>query len=571
MAEPQPRPTGDEVNYRDVTVIGAGWSGLLCTKYMLEEGLTVATLEKRDNLGGVWYYSDDTDINTVMKTTYATSSTTVTEMSDFPMPDDKGHFLHHSDMLEYLHSFAKNFNLLPHIHFNRVVTSVVKNNDYWHVSVEGKLEGNNEVVYISKYLAVATGSVDRRNNEPRYTIFKNFSGKIYHAGELKEYKSECEGCRLLIHGGGETASDICLEWHEKSSVIYWNIPRGQHFFRKFTKVLPWRKPQVLDKVSSRMITTIAPYQYSKPGLAWICKWTTNGSLLAYQGHGIPEWRNSSDFLHYAVNKSGKVLDLIDYKTVYPKGGIEKCCGKTVTFSDGEVSDFDVIILSTGYSFDHSIIRDSSKQMNRYKFVFDNDDPSIAFVGYVRPVVGSIPVVSEIQARWAARVFSNKISLPPTEQRILQTEKDGAFWDNYFKNSSRRNEQLVEGFIYIDDIAKEAKIYPDCYRLFQENKYDWYVSMISPFNSSFYRLNETKHRKSIIRRLQKHREQTISPLHLLLLVFLRLIWFDWILKQLEKVKYSFQTSTFANKLAKTTLVLFVNSIWCTPKQLLFGKK
>ena len=45
--------------YHDVTVLGAGWAGIVSTKYMLEEGLTVVTLERRDDLGGLWYYSDD--------------------------------------------------------------------------------------------------------------------------------------------------------------------------------------------------------------------------------------------------------------------------------------------------------------------------------------------------------------------------------------------------------------------------------------------------------------------------------------------------------------------------------
>ena len=52
---------------RDVIVIGGGWSGLMTCKYMLEEGFSVVVLEKRNEIGGVWCYSDDPDILTVMK------------------------------------------------------------------------------------------------------------------------------------------------------------------------------------------------------------------------------------------------------------------------------------------------------------------------------------------------------------------------------------------------------------------------------------------------------------------------------------------------------------------------
>ena len=554
--------------YHDVIVIGAGWSGILCTKYMLEESLNVVTLEKRDNLGGTWYFSEDENVNSVMKSTYATSSVSVTEMSDFPMPQDKGYFLHHSDMLQYLHSYADHFKLTPRIHFNTSVSSVAKENELWYVSAE---RSGKAVVYVSKHLVVASGLVDIRNTKPKHDVFKDFTGKIYHAGELKEHKPEHEGCKLLIYGGGETSSDILTDWHNHTERTYWSIPRGQHFFRKYTKILPWRKPQVLDKVSSRLVTAIAPYHHSKPGLAWVCNWTTSGSLTAYQGHGIPEWKNNAAFMHSFVNKNGSVLDLVDYKRVFPKAEVKTCHGKKVKFSDGEEVDIDVIILSTGYTCDHSYLKDDSKKSfeNRYKYIFDNDDPSIAFVGYVRPVVGSVPALAEVQARWVAKVFRGTQPLPPFEQRVIQTEKDNAFWKHYFKHStSRLIGQLVEGYIYIDSMAKEAGIYPNYYKLFCTNLHHWYISMVSPFSGCIYRLNEPAYQKTAIARLQEHREHTITPVHLLLILFCRLIWFDWFLRQLEKVKYRCQTSSVMKKLSTTPPVSFVNSVWCIPKRILF---
>ena len=99
----------------DVTVLGVGWSGLLACKYMLEEGLAVVALEKREGIGGVWLYSDDPGISTVMQSTRTTSSSTVTEFSDFPMSDEMGPFPHHADVNKYLNAYADKFNLKPHI------------------------------------------------------------------------------------------------------------------------------------------------------------------------------------------------------------------------------------------------------------------------------------------------------------------------------------------------------------------------------------------------------------------------------------------------------------------------
>lgn len=91
--------------FRDVIVVGAGWSGLLACKCVLEEGLTVMALEKRSDVGGLWCFTEDSDVITVMRNTKTTSSSSVTEMSDFPMPEEIGQFPKHEDVLKYLKSY----------------------------------------------------------------------------------------------------------------------------------------------------------------------------------------------------------------------------------------------------------------------------------------------------------------------------------------------------------------------------------------------------------------------------------------------------------------------------------
>ena len=80
-------------------------------------------------------------------------------------------------------------------------------------------------------------------------------------------------------------------------------------------------------------------------------------------------------------------------------------------------------------------------------VLDVADPTIAFIGLVRPIVGSIITISEIQTRWMAKVFSGKIPLPSLQERKEAIKRDNTFWDDYFKNSSQRIEGLVEAFTY----------------------------------------------------------------------------------------------------------------------------
>ena len=126
------------------------------------------------------------------------------------------------------------------------------------------------------------------------------------------------------------------------------------------------------------------------------------------------------------------MDLIDYKHLAPKGGISACSRKEITFVDGTNEEFDLVIMSTRYKDDIACFpkQYANKDVrHRYKYIFDVEDPLIAFVGLVRPVVGSVVGITELQARFAAKVFSKKISLPSTEGRKEVVKKDFTFWSN----------------------------------------------------------------------------------------------------------------------------------------------
>ena len=245
--------------FREVVIIGAGWSGLLACKSMLEEGLTAVTLEKRPDVGGLWNYTDDPSIITVMKNTKTTSSSTVTEMSDFPMPEKIGQFPKQEDVLSYLKSYCDAFDLWPHIRLGHCVIEITKADKFWRVRCE------NEQLFESKFLIICTGSVQKPNRELEHTIFRDFVGEVRHSSELKSFVPEHENKRVMLIGGGETASDIVEEYYDHVTRIVWCIPRGMHFFRKYAKILPNRRPQALDKASSRVMKSIAPFTKGKPG------------------------------------------------------------------------------------------------------------------------------------------------------------------------------------------------------------------------------------------------------------------------------------------------------------------
>lgn len=116
-------------------------------------------LEKRSDVGGLWNYSDDPDIITVMKNTKTTSSSSVTEMSDFPMPEEIAQFPKHEDVLRYLKSYCGAFDLWSHIRLDHCVQEVTKEHELWRVTCE------NGQQFESKFLIVCTGGVQKPNRD----------------------------------------------------------------------------------------------------------------------------------------------------------------------------------------------------------------------------------------------------------------------------------------------------------------------------------------------------------------------------------------------------------------------
>ena len=108
-------------------IIGAGWCGLYAAKMLQDNTEDFLIFEKRENLGGVWNFTDDTSIITVMEFTETTSSKKWTEHTDYPWKDSIGEFPTHYHILEYLNDFVHQYGLARRIKYNYFVSYVNKN------------------------------------------------------------------------------------------------------------------------------------------------------------------------------------------------------------------------------------------------------------------------------------------------------------------------------------------------------------------------------------------------------------------------------------------------------------
>src|SRR5688500_17094424 len=124
MEHPQ---SATEASMRRAGIIGAGLSGLVTAKTLLEEGFDVTVFEKDEEVGGVWARSRRyPGLHTQNpRDTYA--------FSDFPMPRSYPEFPSGEQVQAYLAAYADRFGVTEHVRFTTRVESAAPHGDGWRV------------------------------------------------------------------------------------------------------------------------------------------------------------------------------------------------------------------------------------------------------------------------------------------------------------------------------------------------------------------------------------------------------------------------------------------------------
>jgi len=390
---------------KKVCVIGAGPSGIAAAKALLDEGHHVTVFEAGSEVGGNWVFSESPGHSSVFETTHIISSKTLSQYDDFPMPADYPDYPSHRQLAGYFQSYARHFNLYPHIRFQtRVEFCEPASDGKWEVTFSA---GGQRETETFDALAVCNG----HHWNPRMPSYPgNFSGQFLHSREVKQF-GQFRNKRVLVIGGGNSACDVAVECSRVATSVDMSWRRGYWIVPKFMMGKP------ADVFSTRF--------------HWLPRWLWQRisalSLFIRSGHssdyGLPEPDGPIGSHHPTINED--LFYTIRHGKIRPRPDIASLDGDRVIFKDGSSGEFDVIIACTGFIITHPFFRKdlidySEGEVPLWLRMMHPDYENLYFIGLFQPL-GCIWPGSELQSKIMARELSGKWKRPSDIRKRIRHE------------------------------------------------------------------------------------------------------------------------------------------------------
>ncbi|XP_075689578.1 flavin-containing monooxygenase 5-like isoform X1 [Rhinoderma darwinii] len=438
-----------------ICIIGAGSSGLTAIKCCLDENLEPICFESSGDIGGLWRFKENPEDSraSIYKSVIINTSKEMMCFSDYPIPDDFPNYMHNSKIMDYFRMYAKHFNLLKYIHFKTKVCNIKKRPDFattgqWDVVTE--CDGKQEVGIFDGILVCSGHHTFPHLPLQSFPGIEKFKGQYLHSRDYK-YPQQFVDKKIIVIGIGNSGSDLAVELSCAAKQVYLSTRRGAWVVNRVADegypldVVLYSRCRLLIK---QCMTTDMLNKWAEKKM--------NGRFN-HENFGLkPKHRILSQ--HPTINDdlpnriiSGKVL---------VKPNVKEFTERDVIFDDGTVEkNIDVVFFATGYSFSFPFFEDPDLKVEQnhislYKYVFPPllEKPTVAFIGLIQPI-GAIMPISELQSRWATRVFKGLCKVPSAESMIQEISMTKGEMARRYVKSPRHTIQ-VDFMEYMDEIASQ---------------------------------------------------------------------------------------------------------------------
>lgn len=320
-------------------IIGAGYVGNGLARAFAQAGIAYDQFEATDRIGGNWSHG-------VYDSTHLISSKNSTQYVEYPMPAHYPTFPSRDQMLAYLNDYVDHFGLREHIVFN---TEVVDARPLDRTGMAGwRVTLSTGEVRDYAGVAVANGHYWERNL-PQYP--GTFTGRQLHSKDYRRPEDFGDGGRVLVVGGGNSASDLAVEAAATFGSADMSMRSGYWFIPKTIFGIP----------SSEWDRVWVPLPIMRAGTKVLLRL----SYGRYERYGLQKPDHKLFTKDVTVNSS--LMYALLHGKVRPRREIARFDGNTVHFKDGSSGEYDTIVWATGFRTRFPFLDESM-------FVWENGQP-----------------------------------------------------------------------------------------------------------------------------------------------------------------------------------------------------
>jgi dimethylaniline monooxygenase (N-oxide forming) len=460
-----------------VAVIGGGASGLATARFLVHaheyfgiDPIEVRLFEAGPTIGGTF-------VDRVYEDAELVSSKYLTAFSDFRLPEDAPDFLTPQRYVQYLRDYATNFDLWDVIELSTRVESVrpiVSGHVVKIVSSEDKEE-------VEEWACDAVAVCSGLHLNPYIPDIPGLDKvpTVLHSSQVKTRVQFGEGTNVVVMGAGETGMDMAhlAVTSPTSSVALCHqagffcapkiIPLPGPAHKRSVEAARRNKP-VDTSVASLFDTAYAHPILQRSQLLWFAydqwikkmhtlisgteegpdQWVGHMSkerkhvdslfmvksdrAIPYmsEGHRSKSWWNKkrTQFLNVPIKETyGRKIDVLSFPKVIGQDGFI-----TVHDDHGNIKRIkpDIIVMATGYRTEFPFLDAEYPTLaeTNIRCIYNERDVTLGYIGFVRPNLGAIPPLAEMQAQlWVLRLLqlhpSTKVPVTRDTNAVSHYELD----------------------------------------------------------------------------------------------------------------------------------------------------
>ncbi len=436
-----------------VAVIGAGPSGLVAVKELLDEGHEPTCLEQAGGLGGVFRFDEESGV--VWASCRLTSSGLLTAFSDFPVSTERSGHMTAAEYVDYLTAYCAEFGVGERIRFGTKVVSVTRDPDGgWCVR---SVDTGGERAEHYDAVAICSG-LHQHPHRAHFEGEETFRGEILHGSEYRR-PAQVAGKRVLVVGAGESGADIVAEVSAHATETVLSLRRGVAVLPRKVQGYPndYRTCRINNSAAHWIFQTRNPKDDSKRRVyktvffpfvlldkgvnlaaARVGRLRASRRARRFSEEELVEARVTKEMIRLIREllaasggtlqeqfgtKSADFLRAMANGLCRREGGIARFDGGRVWFEDGNSFEPDLVILCTGFDTKVPFLDQAVAGAQRYLYtIVPAIGRSLGFIGFVRPGFGAIPPLAELQARWFALLLSGEVDLPTEAEMRTSIER-----------------------------------------------------------------------------------------------------------------------------------------------------